>query len=66
MYLSSAIAGFDKRNNDKIGTFAKRLNTTVDDVRAFAHRMKTADQPLDAVRAMEKLRSVAQFPQATE
>ena len=51
MYFSSAIAGFDERNNDKMSTFAKRLNTTVDDVRAFAHRMKTADQPLDAVRA---------------
>jgi hypothetical protein len=51
MYFSSAIAGFDERNNDKMSTFAKRLNTMVDDVRAFAHRMKTADQPFDAVRA---------------
>lgn len=48
MYFSGALAGLDEKGGDAVRALAGRLNTTVDDVRAFAQRLRAVDQPLDA------------------
>lgn len=50
MYFSSTLAGLDEKSNETVRAFAKRFNTTVEDVRAFAQRMRAVDQPFDAVQ----------------
>lgn len=49
MYFGSALAGLDEKGGDAVRALASRLNTTVDDVRAFAQRLKSSDRPLDIV-----------------
>tara|TARA_R110002126_G_scaffold4971_2_gene25960 strand:- start:7908 stop:8720 length:813 start_codon:yes stop_codon:yes gene_type:complete len=51
MYFSAGMSGLDEKSGDTMRAFAKRLNTTVEDVRAFAQRITSVDQPLDAVQA---------------
>lgn len=51
MYFSGGMSALDDKSGDTVRTFAERFNTTVEDVRAFAQRMKAVDQPLDAVQA---------------
>lgn len=50
MYFSGGMAGLDEKRAETVRAFAKRFNTTVDDVRAFAQRVKAIDQPFDAVQ----------------
>ena len=51
MYFGGGMAGLDEKSTDTVRAFAKRFNTTVDDVRAFAQRVTAVDQPFDAVQA---------------
>lgn len=51
MYFGGALAGLDEKGSDAVRALAARLNTTVDDVRAFAQRLKASDQPFDATHA---------------
>ena len=51
MYFGGALSGLDEKGSDAVRAIADRLNTTVDDVRAFAQRLKASDQPLDTIRA---------------
>lgn len=51
MYFSNALAGLDEKGNDAVRALASRLNTTVDDVRAFAQRLRASDQAIDTIRS---------------
>lgn len=50
MFFNGAVAGLDEKSADAAARIAKRFNTTVGDVRAFAQRIKLTDQSLDAVQ----------------
>lgn len=51
MYFSGGMSALDDRSSDTARTLAERFNTTIEDVRAFAQRMRAVDQPLDQVQA---------------
>lgn len=48
MYFGG-LAGLDEKGGDAVRALADRLNTTVDDVRAFAQRIKASDEPFDTL-----------------
>jgi RNA polymerase sigma-32 factor len=50
MFFNGAVASLDEKGTDAAGKLAKRFNTTVGDVRAFAQRMKSVDQSIQAVQ----------------
>lgn len=50
MYFGG-IAGLDEKGGEAVRALADRLNTTVDDVRAFAQRIKASDEPFDTLTA---------------
>jgi RNA polymerase sigma-32 factor len=47
MFFSPALSSAEDRNDSRVRALADRLNTRIEDVRAFAHRLRTPDQPLD-------------------
>lgn len=50
MFFNGTVAELDEKHPDSAGKIAKRFNTTVSDVRAFAQRIKAMDQSVDAVQ----------------
>jgi RNA polymerase sigma-32 factor len=51
LYFGGALAGLDEKGGDAVRALAVRLNTTVEDVRAYAQRLRASDQPLDVMGA---------------
>ena len=47
MYFSASVRGLDPQDDKAIRAVADRFRTTVEEVRAFIHRSRLTDQPLD-------------------
>lgn len=50
MFFNGAVANLDENSSHSARRIARRFNTTVGDVRAFAQRMRAADQSTDAIQ----------------
>ncbi|MGB0632055.1 MAG: sigma-70 family RNA polymerase sigma factor, partial [Alphaproteobacteria bacterium] len=47
MYFSPSVRGLDPQNEKAVKAVAERFQTTIDDVRSFANRLRTPDQVID-------------------
>jgi len=64
MFFSPALSGVEDQNDSGVRALANRLNTRIEDVRAFAHRLRTPDQSLDdAVQGSQSVFTLLDNPE---